>query len=60
MSRRMVSIDWIELSAAAQNERDPIRFMHLLKQLYDVLNTREEENDFAGEEKVRAELEAAA
>jgi hypothetical protein len=56
----MVSIDWFDLSAAAQNERDPIRFMHLLKQLYDVLNTREEENDVAGEDKVRAELQAAA
>ena len=40
MSRRMASTDWVTIAAAAQNEQDPIRFMQLIKQLYDVVNMR--------------------
>jgi hypothetical protein len=60
MSRGMVSMDWVKLSAAARRERDPIRFMQLIKQLYDVLNTREDEKNIAGEAKTRAEPQRAA
>jgi hypothetical protein len=52
MSRPTNSANWRALAAAARNEHDPNRFMLLLKQLYDVVNTQEEENG--------ADLQAAA
>ncbi len=41
MSRILVTNDWRKLSKAARNERDPQKFVYLLKQLYDVLNKDE-------------------
>jgi hypothetical protein len=41
MSRVLVTNDWRKLSKAARNERDPQKFVYLLKQLYDVLNKGE-------------------
>ena len=37
MSRALVANDWRKLSKAARKERDPKKFVHLLKQLYDVV-----------------------
>jgi hypothetical protein len=45
MSCPTVSTSWIEIAAAAREETDPKRFMILLKCLYEVLNTREEDRD---------------
>ncbi len=36
---------WKQLASAARQERDPRRFMHLVKQLYDLLNYGEEADD---------------
>jgi len=36
---------WKQLARAARQERDPSRFMHLVKQLYDLLNYGEEADD---------------
>jgi hypothetical protein len=38
MSRALVTNDWRKLSKAARTERDPKKFVSLLKQLYDVVN----------------------
>jgi len=43
MSRTGITNDWRKLSQAARKERDPKKFVHLLKQLYDVVNEGEEE-----------------
>lgn len=42
MSRALVANDWRKLSKAARKERDPKKFVYLLKQLYDVVNEGEE------------------
>lgn len=34
---------WKQLASAARQERDPMRFMHLVKQLYDLLNYGEDD-----------------
>ncbi len=34
---------WKQLASAARQERDPREFMHLVKQLYDLLNNSEED-----------------
>jgi hypothetical protein len=60
MSRRMASTDWVTLAAAAQNEQDPMRFMQLIKQLYDVVNMREEEQDLDCEVTTSEQLLRAA
>ena len=60
MSRRTTSGDWVQLAAAAHREQDPERFMQLIKQLYDVVNTREDEKDITVEATTRGELQRAA
>jgi len=42
MPRTLVTRDWRKLSKAARKERNPIKFIYLLKQLYDVVNEGEE------------------
>jgi hypothetical protein len=42
MSRPMVANNWRKLSRAARNERNPKKFVHILKQLYDVVNEDQE------------------
>ena len=42
MSRPLLTNDWRKLSKAARNERDPEKFVYLLKQLYDVVNEGQE------------------
>jgi hypothetical protein len=42
MRRNLVSNDWRRLSKAARKEHDPKKFVCLLKQLYDLVNEREE------------------
>ena len=67
MSRALVTNDWRKLSKAARKERDPKKFVHLLKQLYDVVNKCEEKRSASRETKLRRvkrtrverELEAA-
>ena len=67
MSRALVTNDWRELSKAARKERDPKKFVYLLKQLYDVVNEGEEKRSASREAKlhrakktrVERELEAA-
>jgi hypothetical protein len=44
MSPAMVTYDWEQLSEAARQERDPKKFVFLLKQLYDVMNEGEKEH----------------
>lgn len=41
MSRALVTNDWRKLSEAARKERDPKKFVYLLKQLYDLVNEGE-------------------
>lgn len=53
MSRALVTNDWRKLSTAARNERDPKKFVHLLKQLYDVVNDGEEKRRVSPEAKHR-------
>jgi hypothetical protein len=53
MSRPLVTNDWRKLSKAARNERDPKRFVYLLKQLYDVLNEGEEKRSVNREARPR-------
>jgi hypothetical protein len=60
MARRLNSTDWMSLAEAARDEQDPKRFMVLIKMLYDVLNTRENEMNVEGEGTDRAELPSAA
>jgi hypothetical protein len=50
----------VQLAAAAHREQDPERFMQLIKQLYDVVNTREDEKDISVEATTRGELQRAA
>lgn len=38
MSIALVTNDWRKLSRAARRERDPRKFVRLLKRLYDVVN----------------------
>jgi hypothetical protein len=38
MARVLLSKDWRRLSKAPREERNPKKFVYLLKQLYDVLN----------------------
>jgi hypothetical protein len=35
---------WTKLASAARRERDPRKFIYLVKQLYDLLNYGEEED----------------
>jgi len=56
---------WKKLASAARQERDPRKFIYLVKQLYDVLNYGEEADDGlpdakgeAGVDWSRAELAA--
>jgi hypothetical protein len=67
MSRALVTNDWRKLSKAARKERDPKKFVNLLKQLYDVVNEGEEKHCISRKAKLRRikrsrvkrELEAA-
>jgi len=67
MSRALVTNDWRKLSRAARRERDPKKFVYLLKQLYDVVNEGEEKRGISRKAKprrlkrarVERELEAA-
>ncbi len=67
MSRAPVTNDWRKLSKAARKERDPKKFVYLLKRLYDVVNEGEEKPSASREAKrrrarrtrVERELEAA-
>jgi hypothetical protein len=66
MSRVPVSKDWRKLSQAARQERNPKKFVYLLKQLYDVLNEGEEDRsgenivDSSSAERVRTDHEHEA
>ncbi len=53
MPRVLVTNDWRKLSKAARNERDPKKFVYLLKQLYDVLNQGEEKRSLNREARPR-------
>jgi len=67
MPRAPVTNDWRKLSKAASKERNPTRFVYLLKQLYDVVNegggkrsvSREAKLRRAKRARVERELEAA-
>ena len=67
MPRALVTNDWRKLSKAARKERNPKKFVYLLKQLYDVVNKGEEKRGVSREAKLRRakrarverELEAA-
>jgi len=67
MRRARVTNDWRKLSKAASKERNPRKFVYLLKQLYDVVNEGEEKRGLGREAKLRRakrtrverELEAA-
>jgi len=59
MSRAVATNDWRKLSKAARKERNPKKFVHLLKQLYDVVNASEEEGRVSPEAKRHKELKAA-
>jgi len=67
MSRPLVTNDWRKLSKAARNERDPKKFVRILKQLYDVVNEDQEKRSVNRDARprqskaarVRRELEAA-
>jgi hypothetical protein len=51
---------WRQLASAARRERDPRKFMYLVKQLYDLLNRGEEDSLLGGESQVGAALTQAA
>lgn len=53
MTRALVTNDWRELSRAARKERDPNKFVYLLKQLYDVVNAGEGKRSLRRETKPR-------
>ena len=53
MSRAPVTNDWRKLAKAARKERDPKKFVHLLKQLYDVVNEGEEKPNASRAAKLR-------
>jgi hypothetical protein len=67
MPRALVTNDWRKLSQAASKERNPKKFVYLLKQLYEVVNEGEEKRSVSREAKLRRakrarverELEAA-
>jgi hypothetical protein len=67
MPRALVTNDWRKLSRAARKERDPKKFVYLLKRLYDVVNGGEEKRGISRKAKLRRvkrarverELEAA-
>jgi hypothetical protein len=42
MPRTLVTNNWRQLSKAARKERNPKKFVYLLKQLYDLVNEGEE------------------
>jgi hypothetical protein len=53
MSHALVTNDWRKLSKAARKERDPKKFVYLLKQLYDVVNEGKENRSASREAKLR-------
>jgi hypothetical protein len=59
MSRAVTTDDWRKLSRAARKERNLRKFVHLLKQLYDVVNAGEERGRVSPEAKRHKELRAA-
>ncbi len=67
MSRPLVTNNWRKLSKASRNERDPKKFVRILKQLYDLVNERQEKRSVNRDvrprqskaARVRRELEAA-
>jgi hypothetical protein len=67
MPRALVSNVWRKLSKAARKERDPKKFVVLLKQLYDLVNEGGEKRSLSQEARLRRakrtrverELEAA-
>jgi hypothetical protein len=67
MPRALVTNNWRKLSIAARQERNPKKFVYLLKQLYDVVNEGEEKQSVSRGAKLRRakrarverELEAA-
>jgi hypothetical protein len=59
MSRAVITDDWRKLAKAARKERNLKKFVHLLKQLYDVVNAGEEKGRLTPEAKHHKELHAA-
>jgi hypothetical protein len=55
MTRALVTNDWRKLSKAARKERDPKKFVYLLKQLYEVVNEAEGPRGVSREVKLRRE-----
>jgi hypothetical protein len=53
MSRALVTRNWRKLSRAARKERDPKKFVHLLKQLYDVVNEGAEKRGISRKARLR-------
>ena len=51
---------WKQLANAARQERDPRKFIYLVKQLYDLLNYGEEDGLQGGESEVGAPWTQAA
>jgi hypothetical protein len=51
---------WKQVASAARQERDPRKFMYLVKQLYDLLNYGEENGLKGGENEVGAAWTQAA
>jgi len=52
MPRAVVTGDWRKLSKAARKERDPDKFVYLLKQLYDLVNEDEGKRGVSREAKL--------
>jgi hypothetical protein len=52
MPRAVVTGDWRKLSKAARKERDPDKFVYLLKQLYDLVNEDEGKRGISREAKL--------
>ena len=56
MLRALFTNDWRKLSKAARKERDPKKFVYLLKQLYEVVNNKGEgQRGVSREAKLRRE-----
>lgn len=60
MPRALVTNDWRILSKAARREHNPKKFIYLLKQLYDVVNNNNEDEEKHRVSRVQAERELKA
>lgn len=58
MPRALVTGDWRRLSKAARKERDPDKFVYLLKQLYDLVNEGEGKRGVSREAKLHRDKAA--